>query len=147
MAVQMEQLGRAFTAETEHQFTVWTLATPDALEHVLAPGYFARCFSRFRLGDLVMCATSQPPPRTALRRTPMPGPGSHRRTVLMVTRHEPGAVEVRMVEDWGAPVQPRPAERPAGGQGKRRPGLAMLAGIGQWRRPARGIVRRQACRP
>ena len=40
MAVQVEQLGRAFSAETEHQFTVWTLATPDPLEQVLEPGLF-----------------------------------------------------------------------------------------------------------
>lgn len=141
MRVQVEQLGRAFTAETEHQFTVWTLATPDPLERVLEPGYFARCFSRFRLGDLLMCATSQPP-----RMAPMPTQGSHRRTVLMVTRHEPGAVEVRMVQDWGAPVQPPSAERPARKAGRRRLGLAVLAGAGQLRRPVRGI-RRQATAP
>ena len=137
MPVQVEQLGRAFTAETEHQFTVWTLATPDPLERVLEPGYFARCFSRFRLGDLLVCATSQPP-----RMAPMLSPGSHRRTVLMVTRHEPGAVEVRMVQDWGAPAQPPATARP----GRRRVGLAMLAGAGMLRRPVRGIRRRAAAR-
>ncbi|MGE3292569.1 MAG: hypothetical protein AB7I59_03740 [Geminicoccaceae bacterium] len=142
MPVQVEQLGRAITAETEHQFTLWTLATPDPLERVLEPGYFARCFSRFRLGDLLICATSQPPPRAASR----PEPGSRRRTVLMVTRHEPGAVEVRMVEDWGAPMQAVRDEPVAGKPRRRRPSLAELAGIGQWRRPARGI-RRQAARP
>jgi hypothetical protein len=60
MALQLEQLGRAFAAETEHMFTVWTLATPEPLAAVLAPGYFTRCLSRFRLGDLVLCATRQP---------------------------------------------------------------------------------------
>ena len=138
MPVQVEQLGRAFTAETEHQFTVWTLATPDPLERVLAPGYFTRCLSRFRLGDLLVCATSQPAPRMTSRLIP----GSHRRTVLMVTRHEPGAVEVRMVQDWGAPAQPLSAERPAGKAGRRRVGLAVLAGAGQLRRSVRGIKRR-----
>lgn len=141
MPVQVEQLGRAFTAETEHQFTVWTLATPDPLERVLEPGYFARCFSRFRPGDLLVCATSQSP-----RMAPMLSPGSHRRTVLMVTRHEPGAVEVRMVQDWGAPAQPALPERLAGKAVRRRIGLAVLAGAGQLRRPVRGI-RRQAAAP
>ena len=141
MPVQVEQLGRAFAAETEHQFTVWTLATPDPLERVLEPGYFARCFSRFRPGDLLICATSQPPPRAASR----PEPGSRRRAVLMVTRHEPGAVEVRMVQDWGSPALPPSTERPADKiekAGRRRPSLAMLAGVGQWRRPSHGIRRR-----
>ena len=135
--MQVEQLGRAFTAETEHQFTVWTLATPDPLERVLEPGYFARCFSRFRLGDLLMCATSQPP-----RMAPMPTQGSHRRTVLMVTRHQPGAVEVRMVQDWGAPMQAPRTARPTSKPGRCRLGLAVLAGAGQLRRPVRGIKRR-----
>ena len=138
MPVQVEQLGRAFTAETEHQFTVWWLATPDPLERVLAPGYFTRCLSRFRLGDLLVCATSQP----ADRLTQPLEPASRRRSMLMVTRLEPRAVEVRMVQDWGTPVAAPAAAQPPAPRARRRLGLALLAGAGQIRRPARGKKRR-----
>ena len=138
MPVQVEQLGRAFTAETERQFTVWTLATPDPLEQVLAPGYFARCLSRFRLGDLLVCATSQPADRFA---QPFE-PASRRRSMLMVTRLEPRAVEVRMVQDWGTPVAAPLAVQAPAPRARRRPGLAVLARAGQMLQPARGIRRR-----
>lgn len=137
MPVQVEQLGRAFTAETEHQFTVWTLATPDPLERVLAPGYFARCLSRFRLGDLLVCATNQPADRFA---QPFE-PASRRRSMLMVTRLEPKAVEVRMVHDWGTPMAAPVAVLPSGPRVQRRLGLAVLARAGQMP-PVRGIRRR-----
>jgi len=137
MPVQVEQLGRAFTAETEHQFTVWTLATPDPLERVLAPGYFAPCLSRFRLGDLLMCATSQPADRFA---QPLE-PASRRRSMLMVTRLEPRAVEVRMVQDWGTPVTAPAPVLPSAPRVRQRVGLAVLARVGQMP-PVRGIRRR-----
>ena len=92
MPVQVEQLGRAFSAETEHQFTVWTLATPDPLEQVLEPGYFGRCYSRFRLSDLVVCATRQPPGKPQVPRDAHP---DRHRCLLMVTGLVPGGVEVR----------------------------------------------------
>ena len=59
-AVRLEQLGWAFGADRDHGFTAWTLATPDPLAAVLAPGYFRHCSTRFRPGDLVFCATGQP---------------------------------------------------------------------------------------
>ena len=142
MPVQVEQLGRAFTAENEYQFTVWTLATPDPLERVLGAGYFANCRSRFRLGDLLVCATSQPPPRTA----PPTEIESQRRSLLMVTRLEPRAVEVRLVQDWGAPRQVPAAERAQAQERRRRQRLASFAWMGRMRLPARGI-RRARCQP
>jgi len=113
MVLQLEQLGRAFAAETEHMFTVWTLATPEPLAAVLAPGYFMRCLSRFRLGDLVVCATRQP--STAPQVPPDANP-DRQRCLLMVTRLAWDGVEVRLVQDWGsplaAPAVPTPARKP-----------------------------------
>ena len=142
MPVQVEQLGRAFTAENDYQFTVWTLATPDPLERVLEAGYFMCCRSRLRLGDLLLCATSQPPPRVVAPREPK----SQRRSMLMVTRLEPRAVEVRLVQDWGTPAQAPAVERAPAPERRRRQGLASFARIGQTRLPARGI-RRVRCQP
>ena len=142
MPVQVEQLGRAFTAENDYQFTVWTLATPDPLERVLEAGYFMCCRSRLRLGDLLLCATSQPPPRVAAPREPQ----SQRRSLLMVTRLEPRAVEVRLVQDWGTPVKAPAPEQPRVPPVKRRPSHAAFARAGQPWPMARGI-RRARCQP
>ena len=138
MAVQVEQLGRAFSAETEHQFTVWTLATPDPLEQVLEPGYFGRCYSRFRLGDLVVCATRQPPGKPQEPRDAHP---DRHRCLLMVTRLVPGGVEVRVAQDWGSPAEGPRAARPAEAAARRRLGLADWAGLVRRRTPARRIRR------
>jgi hypothetical protein len=100
MALRLEQLGQAFAAETEHAFTMWTLATPEPLAAVLAPGYFARCLSRFRLGDLVLCATRQPSTAPAV---PRDGHTDRHRCLLMVTRLGRDGVAVRVVQDWGSP--------------------------------------------
>ena len=108
MALQLEQLGRAFASETEHGFTVWTLATPEPLAAVLAPGYFLRCLSRFRLGDLVLCAARQP--STAPHVPPDANP-DRQRCLLMVTRLAWDGVEVRVVQDWGSPLAPPAAAK------------------------------------
>ena len=153
-AVRLEQLGWAFGADRDHGFTAWTLATPDPLAAVLAPGYFRHCSTRFRPGDLVFCASGQPRAGPRVPRNAEPEP---HRCLLLVTAVGAGEVEVRVAQDWGspaaapvvasqvaqagqseatrpdkdgaAPIQPqtRPAVR-------RRMGLAVLAGVGPVRR-------------
>jgi hypothetical protein len=123
MALQLEQLGRAFAAETEHAFTVWTLATPEPLAAVLAPGYFTRCLSRFRLGDLVLCGARQPSTAPSV---PWDANPDRQRCLLMVTRLAWDGVEVRVVQDWGSPLAPAAMVRAREGAraGKRwRPGV------------------------
>ena len=82
-AVRLEQLGWAFGADRDHGFTAWTLATPDPLAAVLAPGYFRHCSTRFRPGDLVFCASGQPRAGRACRQrragaASLPAPGDGR---------------------------------------------------------------------
>jgi hypothetical protein len=151
------RLGWAFGADREHGFTAWTLATPDPLAAVLAPGYFRHCTTRFRAGDLVFCATGQPGTGP---RVPCDAEPDRHRCLLLVTRIGAGEVEVRVAQDWGSPMAapmvasvvaqakrsevvladasdaaPLPGRtRPAG---KRKLGLRDLAGAGAVRRRPR----------
>ena len=99
--VRLEQLGWAFGADRDHGFTAWTLATPDPLEAVLAPGYFRHCSARFRPGDLVFCATGQ---QGGASRVPSDTELARHRCLLLVTRIGAGEVEVRVAQDWGSPA-------------------------------------------
>ena len=89
--MRLEQLGSAFGADRELGFSAWTLATPDPLAAVLAPGYFRPCATRFRPGDLLFCATGQPGAGDAADEAT-----ARHRCLLLVTRSGGGEVEVRL---------------------------------------------------
>ena len=100
-AVRLEQLGWAFGADREFGFTAWTLATPDPLAAVLAPGYFCHCATRFRPGDLLFCASGQPGAGQGTTGDPA---ATRHRCLLLVTRIGGGEVAVRLAQDWGSPA-------------------------------------------
>ena len=155
-AVRLGQLGWGFGADREHGFTAWTLATPDPLAAVLAPGYFRHCATRFRPGDLVFCATGQP---SAGPVVPSDAEPVRHRCLLLVTRIGAGEVEVRVAQDWGSPAaapmgssesaqasaseaarpdahDPAPVPSRTRPAGMRKMGLRELAGAGPVRRRA-----------
>jgi hypothetical protein len=160
-AIRLEQLGWAFGADREFGFTAWTLATPDPLAAVLAPGYFRHCATRFRPGDLLFCATGQPGAGAGVA---MNEETARHRCLLLVTRIGAGEVEVRMAQDWGSPTAapvateggpPGGVARGRGGRGTpprgRRAGAAARqahAGRGPRGTPAQaGAARTRRCRP
>lgn len=100
MTARLEDLQRAFGAETALPLSVWTYATLDPLEAVLAKGYFKGCLSQFRLGDLLLCATDEVPNRHEVA-----GEHRRRRALLMVTAMDWRGIETRLVQDLGTPAR------------------------------------------
>ena len=101
MGFQGNGLRDAFEGQGDAGFVVWSYATFDPLEQVIAPGYFARC-QRLAVGDLIFVGT-RPRPLTsawmaAQKQTPI------RRALLMVAdRDEWARITVRLVQDYGGP--------------------------------------------
>ncbi len=96
MAFRLEHLHRVFGAENEIGFDAWAYATRDALGLVLAKGYFQRCQSRLKAGDLIFCASDQPEPRA-----PAQDGRGRQRSLLLVTDVVWDGIVTRLVQDWG----------------------------------------------
>lgn len=96
MAFRLEHLHRVFGAENEIGFDAWAYATRDALGLVLAKGYFQRCQSRLKAGDLIFCASDQPEPRA-----PAQAGRGRQRSLLLVTDVVWDGIVTRLVQDWG----------------------------------------------
>ncbi|MEK0083050.1 hypothetical protein [Benzoatithermus flavus] len=100
MTTRTEGLMRVFGAENDYPFGVWTYSTPEPLEAVLRKGYFKGWHGRLRLGDLVLCGTSQSVhPWDESKR-------DVRRSLLMVSSKALDGIEVRLLQDWGTPEGP-----------------------------------------
>lgn len=112
-------LNYVFEGQGELGFGVWTYATNDPLEEVLAEGYFNGALMVLRPGDLVFVGSTQRPSGSpwASRTT------TTRRALLMVARAEPGkTVTTRLVQDFGRPEDPSaPLGGPAAGARPRAP--------------------------
>lgn len=107
MGFRLEHLHRVFGAENAVGFEAWAYATRDRLGEVLGKGYFERCQSRLKPGDLIFCASEQPEPRAA------PTAARERqRCLLLVTGVAWEGVETRLAQDWGRLDVP-PALAPA----------------------------------
>ena len=96
MAFRWPHLHRVFGAENEIGFDAWAYATRDALGLVLAKGYFQRCQSRLKAGDLIFCASDQPEPRA-----PAQVGRGRQRSLLLVTDVVWDGIATRFVQDWG----------------------------------------------
>src|SRR6056297_2791558 len=101
MGFQGNGLRDAFEGQGDAGFIVWSYATFDPLEQVIAPGYFARC-QRLAVGDLIFVGTRPRPVSSAWmaaqKQTPI------RRALLMVAdRDQWGEIKVRLVQDFGGP--------------------------------------------
>lgn len=96
MAFRLEHLHRVFGAENEIGFDAWAYATRDPLGRVLGKGYFQRCQSRLKAGDLIFCASDQPAPRAPAQ----DGLGRQRSLLLVLDVAWDGIV-TRLVQDWG----------------------------------------------
>ena len=116
MTFSAHRLRAVFEGQGEHGFMVWTYATNDPIEEVLASGYFAGPRNLLRVGDLIYLGVSQREPLSPwIDRAP-----ETRRALLMVQAHDGGPVRVRLVQDYGRPedpsaplmVPPRPRGRP-----------------------------------
>jgi hypothetical protein len=118
MGFRRSDLQEAFFVPGTHAFRVYGYGTSDALEEVLAPGYFGAAGGLLRPGDLIYV------------RTPAdggPAAGSEpavRMALVMVLNGARGAVDVRLVQDFGrtddpdaleatVPALPAPAAAPA----------------------------------
>jgi hypothetical protein len=107
------RLRYAFEGQGDHGFGVWTYATNDPLEELLAPGYFTAAHGVLRAGDLLFVgSTPQPLASPWLDRT-----GETHRALLMIGPVHPGRpISARLVQDYGRPTDPstplRPAARP-----------------------------------
>ena len=97
MAFRLEHLHRVFGAENEIGFDAWAYATRDPLGRVLGKGYFQRCQSRLKAGDLIFCASDQPAPRAPAQ----DGLGRQRSLLLVLDVAWDGIV-TRLVQDIGA---------------------------------------------
>ena len=96
MTFRLEHLHRVFGAENEIGFDAWAYATRDALGLVLAKGYFQRCQSRLKAGDLIFCASDQPEPHA-----PAQDGRGRQRSLLLVTDVVWDGIVTRLVQDWG----------------------------------------------
>lgn len=103
MALAEHHLRYAFEGQGELGFGVWTLATNDPLEVVLAEGYFNGVFRILRSGDLVFVGSTQRPIGS-----PWLDQTTHtRRALVMIARVEVGRpVTSRLVQDYGRPEDP-----------------------------------------
>lgn len=109
------RLRYVFEGQGELGFGVWTYATNDPLEEVLAEGYFNGAHRDFRSGDLVFVgSTRQPIGSPWMDRTT-----TIRRALVMIGRVETGRpITTRLLEDYGGPEDPSaplgstPAARP-----------------------------------
>ena len=108
VTVRLENLQRAFGAETALPLSVWTYSTVDPLKEVLAKGYFRGCLRELRLGDLILCATDEPADWKGIT-----GKCRRRRVLLMVTSTDWRGIETRVVQDWGSPAAPARRRQPA----------------------------------
>jgi hypothetical protein len=100
MAFRRSDLQEAFFVPGTHAFRVYGYGTSDALEEVLAPGYFGAAGGLLRPGDLIYVRTPADGGPTA---------GSEpavRMALLMVLNGARGAVNVRLVQDFGRTDEP-----------------------------------------
>ena len=66
MSFRRSDLQEAFFVPGTHAFRVWGYGTTDALEEVLAPGYFGLARTLLRPGELIYVSTfPQPAPAAA----------------------------------------------------------------------------------
>jgi hypothetical protein len=115
------RLRYAFEGQGELGFGVWTYATNDPLEELLAPDYFTAAHGVLRAGDLLFVGSTPLPLGSPwLDRT-----GETRRALLMIGPVRPGQpISARLVHDFGRPTDPSPPLAPAarpGPRGRRQP--------------------------
>ena len=118
MGYKPHQLRDAFEGQGEAGFMVWTYATFDPIEAVMADGYFDGR-ARVRAGDLIYLGINPRPEDTPWRTQHLAT--AYRRALLMVSSVERSRVCVRLVQDFGglegeaAPAAvPAKARRPSG---------------------------------
>jgi len=111
MTFRRSDLQEAFFVPGTHAFRVWGYGTTDALEEVLAPGYFGLARALLRPGELIYVSTfPQPAPAGSPTRGELRGEGrGELRLALVMVRAE--AFEradgsVRLVQDFGRPADP-----------------------------------------
>jgi hypothetical protein len=97
MAFRRSDLQEAFFVPGTHAFRVCGYGTSDALEEVLAPGYFGTAGGLLRPGDLIY-----------VRVRPAGAEAAVRMALLMVRDGARGAVVVRLVQDFGRTDDPEP---------------------------------------
>ena len=123
------RLRYAFEGQGELGFGVWTYATNDPLEELLAPGYFTAAHGVLRAGDLLFVGSTPLPTGSPwLDRT-----DETRRALLMIGPVRPGRpISARLVQDFGRPTDPSTPVRPTA---RKRP-LGAQTGAGRTTAPA-----------
>ena len=113
MSFRRSDLQEAFFVPGTHAFRVWGYGTTDALEEVLAPGYFGLARTLLRPGELIYVSTF-PQPAPAGGPTRGEARGELRLALVMVRAEafERADGSVRLVQDLGRPADP---SGPAGG--------------------------------
>jgi hypothetical protein len=118
MSFRRSDLQEAFFVPGTHAFRVCGYGTSDTLEEVLAPGYLGAAGGLLRPGDLIYVRTRADGGPTAGAEPAL------RMALLMVLSGARGAVNVRLVQDFGrtddaaaalaatGPALPAPAAAP-----------------------------------
>jgi hypothetical protein len=103
MGFRRSDLQEAFFVPGTHAFRVYGYGTSDALEEVLAPGYFGVAGGLLRPGDLIYVRTP------ADGGPPAGSEPAVRMALVMILNGARGAVDVRLVQDFGRTDDPEPA--------------------------------------
>ena len=107
MSFRRSDLQEAFFVPGTHAFRVWGYGTTDALEEVLAPGYFGLARALLRPGELIYVSAAP---------APAGGPevGEARLALVMVRAEGSGRADgsVRLVQDYGRPTDPSESAAP-----------------------------------
>ena len=101
MGFRRSDLQEAFFVPGTHPFRVWGYGTTDPLEELLGPDYFRAAGGLMQPGDLIYVSI-----RPRRERPGAPDTGEVRMALVMVRAAERGAATVRLVQDFGRPVDP-----------------------------------------
>ena len=101
MGFRRSDLQEAFFVPGTHPFRVWGYGTTDPLRDLLGPDYFRAAGGLMQPGDLIYVSTRPRRERPGARET-----GEVRMALVMVRAGERGAPSVRLVQDFGRPVDP-----------------------------------------
>jgi hypothetical protein len=101
MAFRRSDLQEAFFVPGTHAFRVFGYGTADALDELLATGYFGAANALLQQGDLVYIRAGAGAEGTAV---------AVHMALLMVRAGPQGSVAVRLVQDFGRSDDPDPAE-------------------------------------
>ena len=107
MSFRRSDLQEAFFVPGTHAFRVWGYGTTDALDEVLAPGYFGLARTLLRPGELIYVSTfPQPAPAGGPSRGEVRGEVRLALVMVRAEAFERADGSVRLVQDFGRPADP-----------------------------------------